>query len=183
MSLANDTTLEVTGAPDMIPENAKELNIFVTVGTDLPFDRLVTAIDEWAATQEAGKVFAQIGKTTTKPRFISYEHFLEPPDFKQRFLKADLIISHAGMGTILSSLQYQKTLLVMPRIAALGEHRNEHQLATAKYLKDLNKINVANDEKDLIAQLSDLSDLKTRDPIGPYAHQSLTERLKQFIQS
>lgn len=162
-------------------EEAREMNIFVTVGTDLPFDRLVQAIDDWASVHKSTKVFAQIGNTSWTPDFISYKNFLEPPEFKKRFLKADLVISHAGMGTILTSLQYKKSLLVMPRLAYKGEHRNEHQLATAKYLKDLNKINVAANEQELISQLSNLSDLESRDPIGPYASNCLTSTINSFI--
>ena len=43
---------------------------------------------------------------------------------------AAAIVAHAGMGTILTALETGKRLLVMPRRAALGEHRNDHQLAT-----------------------------------------------------
>ncbi|EDY80587.1 Glycosyltransferase family 28 C-terminal domain [Verrucomicrobiia bacterium DG1235] len=155
--------------------------IFVTVGTDLPFDRLAKAIDDWARENKLGGIFAQIGETNWKPSYISYQNFLEPPVFKNEFLNADIIVSHAGMGTILSSLQYQKPLIVMPRKASLGEHRNEHQLATAKHLQKLNKINVASDENELLEMLSNLDSFETREPIGPYAHPNLTDTLRQFI--
>lgn len=161
--------------------SAKALRIFVTVGTDLPFDRLVKAVDTWAKAAGNNNVMAQIGKTSYAPDFIAYENFLEPPEFRKRFLEADLIISHAGMGTILSSLQFQKPLLVMPRIAALGEHRNEHQLATAKHLNRLNKVNVAENEDELIETLNSHSKLETREPIGPHASASLTDAIKNFI--
>lgn len=159
------------------------LRLFVTVGTDLPFDRLVRAVDQWAKENRIEGVFAQIGETSWKPEFIAYEKFLEPPEFKERFTQADLIVSHAGMGTILSSLQYQKPLLVMPRVAALGEHRNEHQLATAKHLQALDKINVASDEKELIKMLENHKNLDTREPIGPHASATLTDALRAFIQA
>lgn len=45
---------------------------------------------------------------------------------------ARLIVAHAGMGTIISAMTKGKPIIVFPRIAALGEHRNEHQLATSK---------------------------------------------------
>ena len=159
----------------------RPLKIFVTVGTDLPFDRLVRAIDEWAPQNPEYQIFAQIGETNWTPRNIPYCKFIEPPEFKRRFQAADLIVSHAGMGTILSSLNYQKPLLVMPRIAAKGEHRNEHQLATAKHLSELNKVNVAQDEAQLISMLENLNTLPVKDQIGPYASSGLLAAIRDFI--
>lgn len=163
-------------------EDAKQIKkIFVTVGTDLPFDRLVKAVDQWAEGKPQYEIFAQIGESRYQPKHISYSTFLEPPEFKKRFQDADLILSHAGMGTILSSLNFQKSLLVMPRIAAKGEHRNEHQLATAKHLKALNRINVASDETALIKVLESMETLPAKAPIGPYASQQLTSEIARFI--
>ena len=169
-------------SPASSPTNAG-CRIFITVGTDLPFDRLIRAVDAWAADNPQHHVYAQIGATSYQPENIEYAPFIEPADFKQRFREADIIVSHAGMGTILSSLQYQKPLLVMPRIAALGEHRNEHQLATAKHLAELDRVNVAQDETALIRMLNDLGSLPTKEKIGPYASPELTEALKRFIEA
>ena len=147
----------------------------------MPFDRLVKALDDWAPAHPEFEVFAQIGQTSWTPKNIPYCHFIEPPEFKLRFQKADLVVSHAGMGTILSSLSFQKPLLVMPRIAALGEHRNEHQLATAKHLAELNKVNVAPDETALLAMLDNIDALPVKAQIGPHASRSLTDKIKSFI--
>ena len=60
-----------------------------------------------------------------------------------------MIVAHAGMGTIISAMQHQKPIIIFPRIAALGEHRNEHQMATAKKMKELGYVHVAFNEKEL----------------------------------
>lgn len=161
--------------------NGKKTKVLVTVGTDLPFDRLIKRMDEWALDNPEFEVFAQTGNTKYIPQNIEHERFIEPPQFTERFHQSDLIVSHAGMGTILSSLRYQKPLLVMPRIAKLGEHRNEHQLATANHLNQLNKVNVAKDEDELVTLLSDTSRLRLKAPIGPYASLALTNRLEEAI--
>ena len=155
--------------------------LFVTVGTDLPFDRLIRTVDAWAARNQRSDVFAQIGETKLRPKHIAYSEFLEPPQFQERFQSASLIIAHAGMGTILSALRYQKPILVMPRRASLGEQRNEHQLATAKHLLELGKITVAFDENDLSAKLDQLDALEAREPIGPYAAPALIRAIRDFI--
>ena len=155
--------------------------IFVTVGTDQPFDRLVRAVDQWARENNRTDVFAQIGETQNPPTFITYSKFIEPPEYARRFASASIVVSHAGMGTILSALRWEKPILVMPRVASLGEHRNEHQLATARHLSALGKVNVAIDETELRTCLDQLGNLKPKDKIGPYASESLVSALREFI--
>lgn len=163
------------------PSKSKPLNIFVTVGTDLPFDRLVKAVDDWAIDQPNCSVLAQIGNSDLEPKNMQFQRFVEPKDYKKIFSESDLIISHAGMGTILTSLCFRKPLIVIPRKASLGEHRNEHQLATAKHLRSLGKVDVAEDETNLIQKLENISDLQSKDPIGPFASKSLTDAIKKMI--
>lgn len=155
--------------------------IFVTVGTDLPFDRMMRVVDQWVGETGRSDVFAQIGETEWRPKHMAYSKFLEPPEFVQRFSTADAIVSHAGMGTILSALRYQKPILVMPRRASLGEQRNEHQLATARHLFELGKINVAFDDAELRRSLERIAELSPRDKIGSHASPELIAGLKSFI--
>jgi UDP-N-acetylglucosamine transferase subunit ALG13 len=155
--------------------------IFVTVGTELPFDRLVRVVDDWARAHNRRDVFAQIGRTDWRPSFIPCAEFLEPPEFNARFASATAIVGHAGMGTILSALRYGKPILVMPRRASLGEQRNDHQLATAKRLLELDKIHVALDEQDLLDRLSNLERLHVRGSTGEFAGNSLLTALSDLI--
>jgi len=155
--------------------------IFVTVGTDLPFDRLIRVIDGWASDNGRRDVFAQIGEGGWEPDFIEFSPFLEPSAFAGRCAAASVIIAHAGMGTILSALHSGKPLLVMPRRASLGEQRNEHQLATARYMQEQGKVSVAFDEEELRDNLDNLNELAARPPIGSYASKSLTGEIRDFI--
>jgi len=163
------------------PSPASVKKLFVTVGTDLPFDRLVSTVDNWAGGRKDLAIYAQIGETDLQPRHIEYSKFLDPKAFMKRFQEADYVISHAGMGTIVSSLSFQKPLLVMPRIAAKGEHRNEHQLATVHHLKKMDFVNVADDENKLIISLDKLERLPVKSQIGAYATLSLTRHISECI--
>lgn len=127
--------------------------IFVTVGEQLPFDRLIRTVDKWAA-DSGQEVFAQIGDTDLIPNTLKYKKFLEPVEFQEKFNSAELIVAHAGMGTIITALEFGKPILVMPRQAALGEHRNDHQFATANEFVKLNYISAALDEAELISKLN-----------------------------
>ncbi|MCK5614289.1 glucuronosyltransferase [Candidatus Pacearchaeota archaeon] len=131
--------------------------IFVTIGEQLPFDRLIRTVDEWAGISDH-EVFAQTGKTTLKPTNIKHKDFLNPEEFTLKFRQAHYIVAHAGMGTIISAIEMAKPILVMPRKAALSEHRNDHQFATAKRFLALNYISVAFDEVELSEKLNNIDD-------------------------
>ena len=130
--------------------------IFVTVGGQLPFDRLVHAVDEWAKDRRREDVFAQIGDSSNAPDYIQWENFVSPSEFRAKAEESDVIVAHAGMGSILTALELGKPIVVMPRRAHLGEHRNDHQWATANHLGQGLGIPVAADEAELIGLLDHL---------------------------
>lgn len=155
--------------------------ILVTVGTDLPFDRMVRVVDEWARLNDRDDVYAQIGEGGWEPQHIRFSRFLSPPEFAQCFSSANVIISHAGMGTILSAMSYGKPILVMPKKASLGEHRSEHQLATARHMAELGSVNVAFDEYELRDRLDHLDCLASPRAIGNAADERLLNGLHGYI--
>ena len=55
--------------------------IFVTVGTDQPFDRMVKVVDAWAAEYGRTDLFAQIGEGGWEPPSIPFSNFLSPVEF------------------------------------------------------------------------------------------------------
>lgn len=128
--------------------------IFLTLGTQLPFPRLVRALDE-VASDLGEPVFGQIGDSPYRPQHFESVPFLSPQEFRTRFAAARVIVGHAGIGTILSGLKAEKPLVLMARRAAQGEHRNDHQLATAAQLGRIPGIHVVEDAAGLRARLAD----------------------------
>jgi UDP-N-acetylglucosamine transferase subunit ALG13 len=155
--------------------------IFVTVGTQLPFDRLVDAVDRWAGAGPDRDVVAQTNATSLRPRHVEHHEHLSPGECRDLTMAADAIVAHAGMGTILTALELGKPLVIMPRSAALGEHRNEHQLATAQRFADLGRVRVAFDAEQLLPILDDLGSLRAQEPIRPFASERLIGALRRFI--
>lgn len=153
--------------------------IFITVGTQLPFDRMIQALDQHFEHSDQ-KVFAQIGETSYRPVNIESASFISPAEAESYFQQASVIIAHAGMGSILTALKYQKPIIVMPRKASLGEHRNEHQLATAEWVKKLNGVMVADNET-LLPELLNKLQKNTVDSIPAFAEERLLNYLKTEI--
>src|SRR5690349_1997526 len=110
--------------------------IFVTTGTQAPFNRLIRAMEEIAGELLDEEVIAQAFGVDFIARNMKIVEFLTPEEYKGIFNNARLIISHAGMGTIISALKERKKIIIVPRIAAFGEHRNEHQMATANKIAE-----------------------------------------------
>lgn len=155
--------------------------IFVTVGTQLPFNRLISSLDRWARQNPATPVFAQIGKSEYTPNEIEWTRSLEPKEFQHRMRSASVIVSHAGIGSIISGLELGKPVLVMPRQAKFGEHRNDHQLATAERFRDKQMVQAAFDEDELMRRLDLLADESPKSRITSHAAPQLLKRIHSFI--
>lgn len=155
--------------------------ILVTVGTQMPFDRLVGAMDRWAACHPEVKVVAQTGGGACHPASLEAFDFLAPDRLDRLQHEAELIVSHAGMGTILSVGMLGKPLVIMPRSFARGEHRNDHQAATARRFEDRPGIHVAWEEKDLHALLDRRHELAASSGLSPHASPELLAALGGFI--
>lgn len=157
--------------------------IFVTVGHQMPFDRMIRAIDDWAKLRNRNDVFAQIGDTGYTPSHIQWASTIDPAQFRQRIADADVVVAHAGTGTILTALELGVPILVMPRRAALMETRNDHQVATAQRFLDMGRVAVAMDETELPIKLDELSDLKAGGTISSHASAELINAIASFIHS
>ncbi len=124
--------------------------IFLTVGTQFPFDRLVRAVDEWLDHDSFGEeVYAQMGESAYVPRHFEAVASLDKAAFDQRFQQASAIISHAGMGTITMALEHGKSLLAMPRLKRYREVVSDHQGPLAEKFEALGHILLARDEREL----------------------------------
>lgn len=155
--------------------------IFVTVGTQLAFDRLVMTVDEWAARHPEVEIFAQIGPASRRPGRIPHEEFLSPARVEELLARAELVVSHAGMGTILGALRLRRPIVILPRRAEQGEHRNDHQAATARWLATRPGVHVAADERDLVRLLDARGTLAGGAGIEERATGPLVERLTGWI--
>lgn len=157
------------------------MKVFVVVGTLLPFDRLIKAVDDWALTKKDVNITGQIGKSKYQPKNMKCFESLDAKDFNSCFSESDLIISHAGMGVVLKSLVENKPILILPRQLELKETTTDHQLATARALSKMDYVNVAMNVEELLNFLEKPNELISKQTIGEFASGSLINVLRDFI--
>jgi UDP-N-acetylglucosamine transferase subunit ALG13 len=157
--------------------------IFVTVGTQGQFNRLIRTVDEWAGLRRKADVFAQTGPSGYRPQHITTKPFLDPTEFRKHVESASLVIAHAGMGSIITALELGKNIIVMPRRADLGEHRNDHQIAAAKRFAEQGRIVVAVDERQLVEELDQRQVFHETTRLESQASPHLILAIRTFIEA
>jgi UDP-N-acetylglucosamine transferase subunit ALG13 len=88
------------------------------------------------------------------------------------------------MGTIISALETGKPLVVLPRLAALGEHRNDHQVGTATHFSRFSCIRVADSENNvgnLIDELLLGEEESVQLQSSPATSQELLDGIRRFL--
>ena len=155
--------------------------ILVTVGMQLGFDRLIRAMD--ALAPELGiEIVAQTGQGTYEPRNMDARPRIAPAEFEQLVERSRLIVSHAGIGTILTAQRFAKPVVLFPRRFELGEHRNDHQLATTGNLAGRPGLLMAMDERELPQAIAQGLDMGPVDgALSPTARQ-LHDAIGHFIE-
>lgn len=121
------------------------MKIFVTIGTQAPFARLVEWMDEYA---EAHSVEIYVQGT---------DFMLSDEGVEERMLWADVIVAHAGIGTLIKARSLGKRLVIVPRLARLGEQRNDHQLDTCAFVREYRLAEVAESKAELFEYLDSQS--------------------------
>lgn len=130
--------------------------IFITVGTEkFPFNRLLKTIDEGVKNGKIhNQVFAQIGNTNYTPSTFKFERFLPFEQLTHHIKKAEIVITHAGVGSTLLCLILDKIPILFPRYAAYGEHIDDHQVEFSRKLVKEKVVLVSFDEKDLLYKIN-----------------------------
>lgn len=122
--------------------------IFVTVGNATqPFARLVDGVVKLL---EAGRlddrdVVVQHGYTRATGGPWSMVPFLSHSEFEDHVRRADVVIAHAGCGTLLACARSGKVPVTVPRRKRLGEHVNDHQLQLATELAEQERVILCHD--------------------------------------
>lgn len=110
------------------------LKIFLVLGTQkFQFNRLLKQVDDLLGEGKLNAtVFAQVGNSDYTPRNYTYQKFLNKEDFEKQIQTCDVLITHSGVGSIVTGIQSNKPVVVYPRLKKYGEHIDDHQVEIAK---------------------------------------------------
>lgn len=112
--------------------------IFAASGTTgFPFKRLLEAIEIISGSRLQEKIILQYSQPLDRifPRRVRVVKFVPIKSMNLLFSTADVILTHAGFGSVLQAVKLGKRPpIVFPRLSKFGEHIDDHQLAFAKYL-------------------------------------------------
>ncbi|MCK9418611.1 MAG: multidrug MFS transporter [Nitrospirae bacterium] len=163
------------------------MTTFVSVGNATqPFDRLIEAVLR-IASRLPQPVIVQHGNTLLQCTGCISRPFMEMTEFSQHVEKAELLILHAGAGSVIQAIQAGKVPVVMPRRAKYGEHVDDHQLEFARALAEMGKVVVAEEPEDLIIAIEEARKrqgmahaLNKRPPLVDLIDETLREYAKTF---
>ncbi len=103
--------------------------ILVTLGTqDKEFTRLLKMLEDAIVQLEIkDEVLVQAGYTKYESSRMQIFDYIGMSEYDQLLKKCDLLVTHGGVGTMLTALQMNKKIIACPRLAKYEEHHNDHQ--------------------------------------------------------
>lgn len=115
-----------------------DILILVTLGTqDKGFERLLKQIDlEIEKNNIKEKVIVQAGYTKYNSSNMEIFDFISSGEFEKLVNKSRIIITHGGVGSILSGVKKGKVVIAAPRLKKYKEHTNDHQKQIVKEFAD-----------------------------------------------
>lgn len=125
------------------------MNIFITVGTT-PFDKLISYCDA-NLDVEQNEIKCQISNLAEyKP--ANFDSFEYTQDIVALYEWADVVVAHAGSGTLFQLLEMGKRCIFVPN----NIHKDKHQNDLCKYVVDNDYAYVLYEYKQLNQLLEDI---------------------------
>lgn len=120
------------------------MTTFVSVGNAVqPFGRLIDGVVA-ICEQLPGPLVIQHGHTPVEPcEGVETVPFLDMDSFAAHVSSAELLILHAGAGSLIHAIQAGKVPVVMPRRAVYHEHVDDHQVELSQALERERRVVVA----------------------------------------
>ncbi|MCX8075045.1 MAG: hypothetical protein N2749_05615 [Clostridia bacterium] len=94
------------------------------------------------------EILIQNGHTTFEEKYdntrICLLNFLSKEELESNLDKADLVITHGGVGSIFTALSKNKKVIAIPRLKKYFEHMDDHQTEVCEQLEQLGYISCFN---------------------------------------
>ena len=157
-----------------------DLLILITLGTqDKKFYRLLEAVQKQIDNKKIkDEVIVQAGCSSDfKSKDMKIFDLISLEEFDNLIEKCDVLITHGGVGSIISGLKKNKKVIAAPRLKKYGEHVNDHQIQIIENFTDSGYIlSLENfDELDKI--------LKRANNFKPTKYKSNTNKFIKLLES
>lgn len=118
------------------PPSGHIRRVFITMGTIAPyeFNALVETVERWADPHT--ELVWQLGTTSRRPTRGSVHDYMPAETFASNVEWADLVITHAGVGTLISLVESGARVIAVPRRKRRSEHVDDHQVQIAREFSD-----------------------------------------------
>lgn len=139
--------------------------ILVCVGaSEYKMDRLLIAVDELCdeGVINGNEIVAQIGYTDYHPRNYRYFDLIGRDEYQNYIKQADLIITHAGTGSVIPPLKLGKKIIVIPRREMYHEHLDDHQLELRDVFTNAGYTMAAENKDELRDRIQHVEDFKPK---------------------
>lgn len=138
--------------------------ILITLGTqDKQFTRLLNVVqNEIDKGNIKDKVIVQAGHTKFESNDMEIFDLIDREKFSNLISECDVLITHGGVGSIITGLQNNKKVIVAPRLAKYDEHMNDHQLQITENFSKAGYILPLYENDDLEKILKDIKSFKPK---------------------
>lgn len=152
--------------------------IFVTLGTqDKPFNRLLEVLEkEILDGKIKERVVVQAGCTNYKSDVMEVFDLISLDKFEEMMNNCDLLITHGGVGSVISGLSKGKKVIAVARLARYGEHVNDHQLQIVENFNEQGYIIGLSDVNSLSEALTKVKSFE------PKKYKSNTDKMIKLVE-
>lgn len=152
--------------------------ILVAVGAShLPFDRLLRAVDSLPTGEP---LVVQHGPSEVRPAGARCLPFVPLQTLAELVQEARVVVTHAGVGSILLSLANGKRPYVVPRLSAFGETVDDHQLESARRFERGGLVTLVEDPARLRSALAEANGNVALAPAGEVP---LVRELRAYLET
>ncbi len=149
----------------------------VTLGTQhQEFTRLLDYIEK---SDLKGEIIVQAGYTKYESKRMKIFDFISYDEMEKYIDKSDLVITHAGTGSIVMPLKKDKKVIACARLSKFGEHVDDHQVELVDVFYSEGYILKIDEDTSLNEVLKNIKDFKPKKFVSNT--KKFIENLKQEI--
>lgn len=132
----------------------------VTLGTQhQEFTRLLDYIEN---SNLKGEIIVQAGYTKYESKKMKIFDFISYDEMEKYIDKSDLVITHAGTGSIVMPLKKDKKVIACARLSKFGEHVDDHQVELVDVFYSEGYILKIDEDTSLNEVLKNIKDFKPK---------------------